>query len=64
MLLEIETDKAQMEVEAQDDGIMAKIIARHKLGKKETNADFDPATRRYEGCASRRKDSRSSGTRR
>lgn len=26
VLLEIETDKAQMEVEAQDDGILAKII--------------------------------------
>lgn len=26
MLLEIETDKAQMDVEAQDDGILAKII--------------------------------------
>lgn len=25
VLLEIETDKAQMDVEAQDDGIMAKI---------------------------------------
>ena len=26
VLLDIETDKAQMEVEAQDDGIMAKIV--------------------------------------
>lgn len=26
VLLEIETDKAQMDVEAQDDGILAKII--------------------------------------
>lgn len=26
VLLEIETDKAQMDVEAQDDGIMAKIM--------------------------------------
>ena len=28
ILLEIETDKAQMDVEAQDDGIVAKITAR------------------------------------
>lgn len=28
VLLEIETDKAQMEVEAQEDGIMAKITVR------------------------------------
>jgi|TARA_R110002003_G_scaffold196_7_gene15331 pyruvate/2-oxoglutarate dehydrogenase complex dihydrolipoamide acyltransferase (E2) component len=28
VLLEIETDKAQMDVEAQDDGILAKIIVR------------------------------------
>jgi len=26
VLLEIETDKAQMDVEAQDDGVLAKII--------------------------------------
>ena len=26
VLLEVETDKAQMDVEAQDDGILAKII--------------------------------------
>lgn len=26
VLLEIETDKASMDVEAQDDGVMAKII--------------------------------------
>lgn len=31
VLLEIETDKAQMDVEAQDDGIMAKIIVRTVL---------------------------------
>jgi hypothetical protein len=31
VLLEIETDKAQMDVEAQDDGIMAKIIVRTTL---------------------------------
>ena len=29
VLLEIETDKAQMDVEAQDDGILAKIIVCH-----------------------------------
>ena len=28
VLLEIETDKAQMDVEAQDDGLMAKITVR------------------------------------
>lgn len=28
VLLEVETDKAQMDVEAQDDGIMAKIMVR------------------------------------
>jgi pyruvate/2-oxoglutarate dehydrogenase complex dihydrolipoamide acyltransferase (E2) component len=26
VLLEVETDKAQMDVEAQDDGVMAKIL--------------------------------------
>lgn len=26
MLLEVETDKAQMDVEAQEDGVMAKIL--------------------------------------
>ena len=31
VLLEIETDKAQMEVEAQDEGIMAKIMVIHSL---------------------------------
>lgn len=31
MLLEVETDKAQMDVEAQDDGIMAKITVNHRL---------------------------------
>lgn len=29
VLLEIETDKAQMDVEAQDDGVMAKITVSH-----------------------------------
>ncbi len=28
VLLEIETDKAQMDVEAQDDGVLAKILVR------------------------------------
>lgn len=32
VLLEIETDKAQMEVEAQDDGKLAKITVRLFLG--------------------------------
>jgi acetyl/propionyl-CoA carboxylase alpha subunit len=31
VLLEIETDKAQMDVEAQDDGILAKITVRNKI---------------------------------
>lgn len=31
VLLEIETDKAQMDVEAQDDGILAKITVRTEL---------------------------------
>jgi len=31
VLLEIETDKAQMDVEAQDDGILAKITVRGKI---------------------------------
>jgi pyruvate/2-oxoglutarate dehydrogenase complex dihydrolipoamide acyltransferase (E2) component len=30
VLLEIETDKAQMDVEAQDDGILAKITVRER----------------------------------
>ena len=29
--MEIETDKAQMDVEAQDDGILAKIMVRYYL---------------------------------
>lgn len=36
MLLEIETDKAQMDVEAQDDGILAKIIVREVTATFET----------------------------
>ena len=31
VLLEIETDKAQMDVEAQDDGILAKITVRGEV---------------------------------
>jgi acetyl/propionyl-CoA carboxylase alpha subunit len=31
VLLEIETDKAQMDVEAQDDGILAKILVCGKM---------------------------------
>ena len=31
VLLEIETDKAQMDVEAQDDGILARILVRKFL---------------------------------
>ena len=31
VLLEIEMDKAQMDVEAQDDGILAKITVRGKI---------------------------------
>ena len=45
VLLEIETDKAQMDVEAQDDGKMAKIIVgqlkenlRHKSNNPRTTA--------------------------
>ena len=45
VLLEIETDKAQMDVEAQDDGKMAKIIvgqprenSRHKSNNFRTTA--------------------------
>jgi len=33
VLLEIETDKAQMDVEAQDDGKMAKIAVLEPSGK-------------------------------
>lgn len=32
VLLEIETDKAQMDVEAQDDGILAKITVCPRMG--------------------------------
>jgi hypothetical protein len=39
VLLEIETDKAQMEVEAQDDGILAKIIVCTRLQRQEERAD-------------------------
>jgi pyruvate/2-oxoglutarate dehydrogenase complex dihydrolipoamide acyltransferase (E2) component len=31
VILEIETDKAQMDVEAQDDGILAKITVRNRI---------------------------------
>lgn len=31
VLLEVETDKAQMDVEAQDDGIMAKIMVHKSI---------------------------------
>ena len=31
VILEIETDKATMDVEAQDDGILAKIVVRLEL---------------------------------
>jgi pyruvate carboxylase len=40
VLLEIETDKAQMEVEAQDDGILAKIIVCTRLQRQEEWADW------------------------
>lgn len=35
VLLEIETDKAQMEVEAQDDGVMMKIMVGHLQSKNQ-----------------------------
>lgn len=34
VLIEIETDKATIDVEAQDDGVMAKIIVGLYLAKK------------------------------
>lgn len=34
VLIEIETDKATIDVEAQDDGVMAKIIVSLYLAKK------------------------------
>jgi hypothetical protein len=34
VLLEIETDKAGMDVEATEDGILAKILASHQLGSE------------------------------
>jgi hypothetical protein len=37
VLLEVETDKAQMDVEAQDDGKLAKIIVRLPLLQPEPN---------------------------
>lgn len=39
LLLEIETDKAQMDVEAQEDGIMAKITVLKHLQLRDTEAD-------------------------
>ncbi|KAJ1964191.1 hypothetical protein IWQ62_003001 [Dispira parvispora] len=38
VLLEIETDKAQMDVEAQDDGILAKILTPPNQGKVAVNS--------------------------
>ncbi|KAJ1657619.1 hypothetical protein IWQ61_003013 [Dispira simplex] len=38
VLLEIETDKAQMDVEAQDDGILAKILTPPNQGKVTVNS--------------------------
>jgi pyruvate carboxylase len=39
VLLEIETDKAQMDVEAQDDGILAKIIVCYGYRESTSMAD-------------------------
>lgn len=41
VLLEIETDKAQMDVEAQDDGILAKIIVGHVTGQQQRDTLAD-----------------------
>jgi len=38
VILEIETDKATMDVEAQDDGILAKIIVRSNPSKHNIRA--------------------------
>jgi biotin carboxyl carrier protein len=45
VLLEIETDKAQMDVEAQDDGIMAKIIVCTVLLRREKGQKVDNGCR-------------------
>ena len=45
VLLEIETDKAQMDVEAQDDGIMAKIIVRTALLRQGKGQNIDNGCR-------------------
>ena len=41
VLLEIETDKAQMEVEAQEDGKMAKITVLHTAANPQGQSHFD-----------------------
>ena len=57
VLLEVETDKAQMDVEAQDDGIMAKITVnhigalwRHAIAKTSYSKGTDPRASRLESA--------------
>ena len=59
VLLEIETDKAQMDVEAQDDGKMAKIIVSSPKEYSKDRSDNSPATatRRCQGRQSGYSDS-------
>ena len=51
VLLEIETDKAQMDVEAQDDGKMAKIIVgqAREYSRRKPNKSRPTATRWCQG---------------
>ena len=47
VLIEIETDKATIDVEAQDDGIMAKIIVSVYFFKEEGSLTLFPGSRWY-----------------
>lgn len=41
VLLEVDTDKAQMDVEAQDDGVMAKIMVFTLFGQEHSRSLSD-----------------------
>ena len=66
MLLEIETDKAQMDVEAQDDGKMAKITvwSPRETSVPTNTIDLAVGRRWSESSQSRHTDSRTGRDRR
>ena len=63
VLLEIETDKAQMDVEAQDDGLLVKVMVGVK-SPRHCLSDQQIASRRSQECSgwsANRRDSRAWG---